>query len=536
MSGRSSGNWWLENLVRPLLIAAMMTCLAVPPVVILEWAMAKWAMAEWNGTYFLAFAFLASLEGILSERVLHKKRITGWGYLASRGAEALILLILLKLISYVPLGLGRLWADALTWATHPELLIGNIDVYSSALFLPLWAGSLYVSRAASELDVEPGSNTPPPDKTSTAYYLWLTQPSPVRDRQEGLDRLGEAFLWGGIAILLTSAAVHGLLPAGKVPAIPALLYFGLGIALLSQARFSVSHIGWQIQGIPVQPGIGRRWLLWTAIFLSGVALVALLLPTTYTLGPLRALLAVIDIVVQGFLYVLAVIYFVLAFLLSFVFPQVETPTPPPLPATPAPPLEPGTAATVMPVSQALLSVLFWIAILVIVVYALLRFLRDRFGLFDRGEAAKGTWWGRFLAWLHSLWQQWRTWRQGVQASLVRRWAGRRAVQSAGQGLFRHVPLRRLSPREKVRFFYLSAARRAAQAGQPRRPGQTPSEYRASLESRFPDLEPDLTGLTDAFIEARYDRRPVQAQDAEAVEPLWKRIKAALRRKRLPVDS
>jgi hypothetical protein len=92
---------------------------------------------------------------------------------------------------------------------------------------------------------------------------------------------------------------------------------------------------------------------------------------------------------------------------------------------------------------------------------------------------------------------------------------------------------RLPPREQIRYFYLSAGRRAAQAGQPRRPGQTPYEYRSSLDHRFPELEPDLEGLTEAFVGARYSPRPVDTEDAEAVKPLWQRIKAALRRRRIP---
>jgi hypothetical protein len=83
----------------------------------------------------------------------------------------------------------------------------------------------------------------------------------------------------------------------------------------------------------------------------------------------------------------------------------------------------------------------------------------------------------------------------------------------------------------VRFFYLSAARRAAQAGKPRRSGQTPYEYQDSLDQQFPELEPDLEGLTDAFVQARYGSQLVQQQDAMAVKPLWQRVKAALRRHR-----
>ena len=88
-------------------------------------------------------------------------------------------------------------------------------------------------------------------------------------------------------------------------AVPTLLYFALAIALLSQARFSVTQSGWQAQGIEVQPEVARRWLVWVVVFLLGVSLVALILPTYYTLGPLQACLGV-----------LGMVYAVLSFLVS----------------------------------------------------------------------------------------------------------------------------------------------------------------------------------------------------------------------------
>jgi hypothetical protein len=58
------------------------------------------------------------------------------------------------------------------------------------------------------------------------------------------------------------------------------------------------------------------------------------------------------------------------------------------------------------------------------------------------------------------------------------------------------------------------------------------ELQDSLDERFPELEPDLEGLTGAFIQARYAPHPVEQEDVAAVKPLWERVKAALRRRRL----
>ena len=524
MKDRGVGNWWVENLLRPALIAAMMACLATLPVRAMEGL-----LGGWDGTYFLVFAFLASLEGVLSERALRKRRIAGWGYLASRAAEALILLLLLKLVNYLPLGLDRLVAEARTWSADPFLFINDLDLFTGTVFVTLWTGSLFVGRMVRELDVEEGKASPPPDKTSTEYYLWLTQPSVVRDRQERLDWLGEVFVWGGVVMLLGAAGIHFLISSARVLALPTLLFFALGVALLSQARFSVIHAGWRGQGIPIQQGIARRWLLWAVIFLAGVALVALLLPTEYAMGPVRALLGVFGLIIRMLAWIFLTLYALLVMLLSFLLP-IKPPEglPPPPSLPPAAQPAPG-AATALPWLQTLLSALFWIVILAIVGYALFRFVRDRFSWSKEG--AKEGWRGRIAAWLRDLWQRWRTWRREVQTSLARRRAERRSVRLPAARRARFFSLRGLPPRELVRYFYLSTARRAAQAGQPRQSGQTPYEYQATLDGRFDDLEPDLSGLTEAFIEARYSPHPVQQEEIETVKPLWQRIKAALRRRR-----
>jgi hypothetical protein len=308
-----------------------------------------------------------------------------------------------------------------------------------------------------------------------------------------------------------------------------MLYFALGVALLSQARFSVTHAGWEVQGIPVQQGIARRWLVWALVFLLGVTAVALVLPTDYALGPALALLYLIGLIGQVMMLVLSLIPYLLALLLSRLMPNVQAPPQPPLEIESLLPAEPSVQTAAPPWLDVLASALFWVVILAIVGYALVRVLKDRFGLFAGGDGAEMTWWGRLLAWLRELWRHWQAWQRGVQVRLARQRGEPQEARPLPGRLARFFSLRRLSPRELVRYFYLSAARRAAQAGGARGPGQTPYEYQASLDRRFPDLEPDLAGLTDAFVQARYSPDQIERAEAEAVKPIWQRIKAALRR-------
>jgi hypothetical protein len=401
----------------------------------------------------------------------------------------------------------------------------------SMLFLMLWLGSLTVARLTMQLDTERVSAEPPADKTSAEYYLWLTQPSILQDRQENLERLTDFLMWGGVVMLLLAAVIHLAVASAVALALPTLLYFVLGIALLSEARLSVNYAGWQAQGIPIQPGIARRWLLWVVLFLVGVALVTLVLPTYYSVGPLRAFLGLVSIIYQVFQYIAAFLFYLITLLLALLVPGIER-SPPPvldLPPQASDPL-PDVARTSPVWLETVLSALFWAVVLAIVCYAIYRFWQDRRALLAGGEGAEGPWWGRLLAWLKDLLRRWLGWTAVAQDRLRQRRARRQVEERLPTRLARFFFPGRLPPRELVRYFYLSSERRAAAAGKPRNQGQTPYEYRSTLDESFPDLEPDLEGLTEAFITARYGQRPVLKSEAEAVKPLWQRIRAALRRR------
>jgi hypothetical protein len=424
----------------------------------------------------------------------------------------------------------QLLFDPAVWLMEPGRLVSNQDLLAALVFLPLWIGALGVARQLSELDVVAGKGQPPADKTSAEYYLWLTQPQVARDRESVLERLAETFLWGGVAMLVAATVIQFLFPEAAALALPTLLYFALGIALLSQGRFSVLHTIWERQGISVQPSVARRWLLWGGAFLVGVALAALLLPTRYAVGPVRALLQLLSLLFAALSFLVGLFLFLVSLPLALLLPSMERPTMPSAAPLQVPPAEQSGGAS-LPWVEVLGSALFWVVILAIVGYALLRFVRDRMGTLEGAEGADGTWWRRLLLWLREVWRTWRRLGQEVQQRLVRRQPERRAERSDAWRRPGFFSLRRLAPRELVRYFYLSTVRRAAQAGQPRQRGQTPYEYEAALGARFQELEPDLSGLTDAFIEARYSRRSVELAEAEAIKPLWQRIKSALRRRR-----
>jgi hypothetical protein len=92
-------------------------------------------------------------------------------------------------------------------------------------------------------------------------------------------------------------------------------------------------------------------------------------------------------------------------------------------------------------------------------------------------------------------------------------------------------LNALSPRNKIRYFYLSTVRRAGQRGVERRKNHTPLEYSDDLKENWPHSDGDLDSLTAAFLRARYNPKEIKEEEIEPVKRIWKRIKPALRERK-----
>lgn len=520
---RRRAAWWVEQGLRPLLIAAMMACLAVLLGEVLE-ILAPLPSAA----FFPVFVFFACLEGIVSERPLRQRRAGGWELGLARGAELVVLLLLFKLTLTLLLGPGALRTALARWLAHPAEIVGAADLTFGLAIVLLWSAALSAGRLALDLDEEVGRGPEPADKTSVAYYLWLTQAPPQRDREGALARLGTLFVWGGMGALILAAAGQGL--AGAAVGVPTVLYFMLGLALLTQARFAVVRGVWQFQEVPVEARLGRRWLAWAVLFLVGVGLVALLVPSGFLEVPVQMVRTALMVAAYWLSYVVMLILYLLSLPLGLLITKMELPERPAVPSQSEPLLPVELWGQPAPWVRAAGVALFWLALAVLLVLAVVRFLRDRWSLERGGHASRSwlAWWARLAAWLRGLWRR----SAGlVQAEVTRRRGSRPVRESGTRAPARWPSLRRLAPGERVRFFYLSTVRRAAEAGSPRAPCQTPHEYRSSLEEQFPAVEPELEGLTEAFVAARYSRHSVRAEEADRVKPLWQRIQAALRRAR-----
>ena len=314
----------------------------------------------------------------------------------------------------------------------------------------------------------------------------------------------------------------------------ALLYFILGLALLSLSRLMSLQTHWNRQRIPVSSSnLVRQWGMYSLLFLLILAVIASLLPAGDSLGFFSILGTVVGFLmgVLVFLSLLIVNLILLLFSLPF---MLFGKAPPFLRGAPPPPLTFPTQP-VLPVDSSaflalLRSILLWGALVVVLVYSFIRFVRDHETILAALRRS------RITNWLILAWQWLYRSADKTRASLSRAFAdGWQSLMSQLEGK-RVLPrpgwisLRSLDPRRQIYFFYLAMIRRGAEQGVRRKPSQTPSEYAVTLEKALPSAGEDIDSITEAFVEARYSRQEVDSGKANLVKATWARIRSAFQSK------
>ncbi|MFQ5611450.1 MAG: DUF4129 domain-containing protein [Anaerolineae bacterium] len=503
-------NPWMDNLFRPLLIVAMVACIALSLVNLL-----RLFFPAWNGLTLMGSMVLAAVEGIYAYRVLRRLGWRGWARLRYRLAEWAVLIVVLKLISYGDFQPAAIWRDLQTTLQAPLNFFSLPFVVLLFLALLAW-------RAATDTLIDFESLY---DPLEGRYYL-----------APPLDLLASRYFWGGAVLIvttgLTRVGLSQLLNLSR-PSVPGLIlnvlvYFLLGLVLLSQARLTTLLSRWQRQQIEVSPALTQRWSRYALLVFGLMAAGAFLLPTGYSLGLLETVAALVGLLVNIGLF----IWFLLTLPLlglSWLFSQLFggdvgggrpfVPPPPPLGGAGAGPGGPGWWEVVR-------SLIFWALALAIGGYLIRAYLRDHPDLL--------AWLGRIgllraLAGLLAGWWRWlRALVFGVVERLPRPVRLKKSGEAAARRRWRWPRLANLSPRERILYYYLSALERAGRQGIPRGKSQTPYEFEPDLGSAVPGVEHELGLLTEAFVQARYSRRTFDGAQVELVKISWQRVRAALR--------
>lgn len=506
---------WVDYFFRPLLVTVMMMCLAVALV-----NLVRLMEPEWHGAYFLVGILLVTVEAIYSFHILRRYpswRISRWRF---RLAEAVVLLIALKLLSLAHTPWSQLKAEIPAMWDDPTVFF-HLE-FAVVLGLTAIAWNLTTQTV---VDFE-------------ALY------DPFIDSRWTLTRLTSRFLWGGVLLVLLSGLSQTIIVFGLSSLLDlwrptiggiignVLLYFMLGFVLISQVNLTRLTIRWHLQDITPTAGLTGQWVRYGLIFMGLVTLAAFLLPTHYSMGFLELAGRVVGLLIQlvmWFYYLLFFLLVLLAHLLYWLFggaAPAETSLGPLEPMAP-PPAATGEAAAPWPWWEFFQSLGFWLVVLAIVIIMGRLYLHDhpelgrqlkKFKLIALIRAGLAQLWGALTGWAKRT------------LELIPKQVKLFETRSAGGAPSERWPwlnLRQVDSRRRILAYYLNILQRAEKAGTARRGHQTPYEYEPDLAQTIPEANNQVQLLTEAFVQARYSQASFDPAQAAAVKRQWQQIKRAL---------
>ena len=511
---------WVDNLFRPLLITVMIMCFNYSLV-----NLAKLFDPNWRSFYFLAGMLLTTVEAIYSYRVLKQWRSRGMSILRYRLAEALILVVLLKLLSFGNNSLTEIGQELqLLWLAPWTIL--NAEFY----VLLLLATIAWVAATNTIADFE-------------ALYDPYTFRS---DNILPLNDLATRYFWGGILLVLISGTTQWISYAGisslrdfQRPSlngviINVLIYFVLGLVLLSQANLTRLMVRWRVQKIEVGPELVKTWGRYAFLFLSLIGIVIFFIPTSYTLGLLDSAAIVVQLFLSIILFLVQAIFFLISLPFALLFSLFASEAQAPIQPAPPPPdfsmLASPTEDTPLPWYEAIRSLIFWLIGLAILIYFAKAYLDDHPEI--RQALRNWRWLNRLGALLAQLWQRVTGWVEiGLEflPEVIR--IGRSQASDKASAQSGWFGFRQLSPQDRIRSYYLNVLKQMEGTQSARKTHQTPYEYEPQLRDTIPEADAEIKGLTEAYVHARYSRKVVDMETVGTVKPFWQRIKQALRRMR-----
>lgn len=531
-----------RRVLRPVLIALLALSIGLAMLVVVE-------ISTPGPPWFalVPLVFLIALEGTYTAAWIRNPESHGVDKGTYRAAEVFIIVIICRVYSWFALGggvPGR--AELQEYLRHPlEFFALGGFITTTVVVLVAWAYAGYISRLFNDLDLSP-------------YELrFYTMPfaeqkaqadnRPIQISRESMQKqYTQAWLIGGMVLVAiaalstyevrefaTVAHVLDITRLGLRPAMLAslLIYFLVGFWLQSHARLLRLNALWLSQGVTKDAVIDRRWQRSSLVLVLLIAFAATFLP----IGSSPLISRIIGGALTGILYLISLAFSALGYLVSAllaIFNQAPSEGPPPTLA-PLPTPEYAPPPTPAPPSDTfafLASSAFWTVLVMVTIFAAMYFWRERGYSVNRKRAA-GVW-AKVRTWLVAAWLAFRGRLSEAGEALRERLstAAEPGAPAAPPALpsWRFVRVNGLPPREQIRYFYLSAVRRAAEQGVRRQNSETPLEYVEDLKATWPEAEEDLQQLTDAFLEARYAAHPIEPDEAGLIKTYWKRVKSALR--------
>ena len=556
-------NAWQRSLWRPFLITILAGCLVVAFM-----AFARRIVPSLPAGYTQVILFIGLITaaiGCVSTTWLAQPSQRGRRNGGYRAAELAFIIVFTRI---------AVWAALGDWPGF-DLLLRPIDSLLDTYFIVgLLAVLLAWIMATAMTDDMIAMGLRPDDIYMSRSFTdkWQDTARPVyTDRPAILRRFTGRWVVGGVLLVVMAAGSRFAAPQrgfflpiigqniDRAVIIAAIVYFLVGLALISQGQLALLRARWTLQKTPSAPGILNNWPVYALILILVAAFIAALMPLGGTFHLALILTSIIEfaywLIVQIFGTIVGLFLLLASLFRGEEAPPAPEPTPAPLPPiTPPPPAEPSVA---FPPWTG--GAIFWIIAALLLGYAAYIYFGGR---------------GVTFAWLRQLWDMLRNrWNQMLvsyrdwQTTHIR--ADKDEDDSpAGQRrrrLLGWLGYRGLDPDAQVRYYYLAMLEQAEQVGHPRRASETPLDYAPRLADNLArgapsadvpvddtDTEADsveaaseqdvpegamiddvnsgepIRELTDAFVRVRYAAAHFAAQDASRLRERWNQIKRQLR--------
>ncbi len=353
--------------------------------------------------------------------------------------------------------------------------------------------------------------------------------SMVLDRSTIRDEIVTALIWLGLGVT-AFATLTRLSSGGRINNIWRIVaYFLFAFVLMAQSRLALLRLVWARERVDAQPGLSRRWALLALLFLVMLALVVLPLSTGYARDILRGLNIALSLIVFALSVFSWLIVGLITGILAALVSLFSLGAPPEAVSRPPPVFVPPDAVQVEAAPVDLRPLL-----LAVLVGGALLFSAHRVWVYRREIAtwvSRGKFGARLIEAARWFLARFRAARQAVIQAIANARRGSEPDYSQGRSRPGFLSLNRLSPRERVLFFYRALLRRSAERGLTRGPGQTPEEFATRLRPVIdPEAGEPVDQLTRAYETARYSRREVAAGDALKARTWWERARDALRQR------
>ncbi len=518
---RQNERW--ATLASHILVGGLMTFFAIGFI-----QLGTFFILDWNASGMIIVSILITVEAIFSYRILKNRPDFGWNPIVYYVVEWIVIAILIKLFTELRFGISYFWGNILGWSKNFfENFLTKDFIINIILVTLIWVITSFFAQNLAELEGD---------------EMLTHDPDVSVNRQAIHQEIRSRFLKLGLVLI----AIAGILRQDRINLInrpqsqPAdvsfvIYYFLIGLVLLSLTNLASMRASWLLDHVVIQHNLVARWILYSLLFVAFITGISALLPTHYTVGLLTLLGYLIQVLIYIVKTILDVIMFIfyffsgiIAYLLRLLAGDQRYVAPLPLETiTPEPPRR-VTAPIPNSFSDIAGSLLFWIVLITVLVFAFSQYIqRNKEFAQLLGRFRIGKWLIAAFDWMRGiLTRGGRTIRLSLQNG-IRRFNASRV--SARVDLIRNnFRLPRLSPRQKVLFYYHAFLRRADDVGLARRKSLTPREYSVYLDRHMAGKSEDLDEMTGAFVEARYTQHEISEGIVERTRTIWDRLRSSLR--------